>query len=158
MSDIDVVLGSLPRIHAACRTRELRDVGGDTSLTSHQLGILSHLDALDPTMVTELADYLGVTASTMSLNLKRLEAGGYISRERDAEDRRVMNVLLTPVGERLRDEASLLDPFRVDGMLRELQGADRRTALQGLVLLAEAADRLVRRGRAYAETLTGDRG
>jgi DNA-binding MarR family transcriptional regulator len=156
MSDIDVVLGSLPRIQAACRTRETRDVQAGTSLTSHQLGVLSHLDSVDPTMVTELAEYLGVTASTMSLNLKRLEAGGVITRERDAEDRRVMNVLLTPLGERVRDEATLLDPFRVAGMLRELQAEDRVKAVQGLVLLAEAADRLVGRGRAYVEALNAD--
>lgn len=154
MSTVETILGAWPRIHAACRTRHVRDPEVQGRLSAHQVGILSQLDASDPTMVTELAEHLGVTPSTMSLNLKRLEHAGYVTRERDAADRRVMNVLLTESGERMRDAHTLLDPFRVHGMLQELDGAERRDAVRGLVLMAEAADRLVRRGRAYVEALS----
>jgi DNA-binding MarR family transcriptional regulator len=142
MSDVDIVLGTLPRIQFACRVRE---VGGERAgtITAHQARILSHLDAVDPTMVTELAEFMGVTASTMSLNLKRLREAGLVSSHRDPEDRRVMNVRLTDAGGRMRDSLTELDIGRVDAMLRRLRPEDRARALRGLTLLAEAADALV---------------
>ncbi len=146
MSDVEIVLSAFPRLHFACRAREVRDVVGGGVLTEHQARILSHLDAADPTMVTELADYMGVTPSTMSLNLKRLRDAGFVCRERDPEDRRVMNVRLTEAGERIRDALTVLDPERVHAMLRGLRPEDRRWAVRGLALLAEAADALVARG------------
>lgn len=90
-------------------------------------------------MVTELADHMGVTPSTMSLNLKRLREAGLVTRERDPDDRRVMNVRLTPEGLHARTALSALDPDRVDAMLRRLGPEARRQALLGLRLLAEAA-------------------
>ena len=95
ISDTSVLLGAFPRVYFACRAREVRDVVRGTTLTEHQARILGQLDAEDPAMVTELAEYMGVTPSTMSLNLKRLEAGGFITRGRDPDDRRVVNVRLT---------------------------------------------------------------
>jgi DNA-binding MarR family transcriptional regulator len=107
--------------------------------------VLSHLDERDPTMVGELAEHLGVTISTMSLTLKRLEAAGYVLKEREESDRRVMNVRLTEAGVRVRDAQTLLDPERVHRVLAELDPRQRKSALEGLVLLAEAADRMVSR-------------
>ncbi|MDA0328703.1 MAG: MarR family winged helix-turn-helix transcriptional regulator [Gemmatimonadetes bacterium] len=157
MSDLSIVLGAYPRIHFACRAREVRDVASGIGLTEHQVRTLGHLGAEDPTMVTELAEYMGVTPSTMSLNLKRLEAGGFIVRSRDPEDRRVVNVLLTERGRQIRDSATLLDPDRVDAMLSGLRPDERRRALDGLTVLAEAADRLVARKKEYVASLTDSR-
>ncbi len=105
-------------------------------------------------MVGELAGHLGVTASTMSLNLGRLEEAGYVTRKRDPEDRRVMNVCLTEAGERVRLEYSTLDPDRVGRMIDGLDPVRRRTALNGLNYLADAADGLVRRGQEHVSALT----
>lgn len=154
MSDVETVLSAYPRIYFACHTRYVHDPVGGQLLSAHQASILGHLDSVDPTMVGELADHLGVTPSTMSLNLTRLERGGYITRQRDPADRRVMNVLLTEGGERVRSAHTVLDPSRVDHMLQELGPVRRRDALRGLVLLSEAADALVRRGKDYVDALT----
>ena len=154
MSDVEIVLSAFPRLHFACRAREVRDVSGGGVLTRHQARILGHLDATDPTMVTELAEYMGVTPSTMSLNLKRLRDTGFIFRERDPEDRRVMNVRLTAAGERVRDALTVLDPDRVHAMLSGLRPEDRPCAVRGLALLAEAADALVARRSEHIDSLT----
>ena len=90
-------------------------------------------------MVTELADFLGVTASTMSLNLKRLEGAGLVLRTRDPDDARVMNVLLTPAGAEARDRAQTIDPQRVAAMLDRLRPEERRGAAETLARLADAA-------------------
>ena len=155
MSDVTIVLGAYPRIHFACRAREVFDPVSGRALTEHQGRILSQLDTEDPTMVTELAEYMGVTPSTMSLNLKRLEGAGFVTRTRDPEDRRVMNVLLTEPGRRTREAVTLLDPDRVDAMLSGLRPEDRRRALDGLAILADAADRLIARKQEYVDSLTG---
>ena len=140
MSDVETVMSTLPRIHFACRVREVRDPATDRVVSEHQARILSHLDAGDPTMVTELAEFMGVTASTMSLNLKRLRESGFVSQARDPEDRRVMNVRLTEAGERVTEDLQVLDPRRVDAVLRSLRPEDRRLAVRGLAVLADAAD------------------
>lgn len=156
MSDVEIVMGAYPRIHAACRAGRVHDEGGQVALTAHQARIVSYLDESDPVMVTELADYMGVTPSTMSLNLKRLETAGFISRSRDPADRRVMNVRLTAVGARVRDRLTMLDADRVDSMLRRLRPPERRMAVEGLALLAEASDALVARSDEYVRSLTGE--
>lgn len=147
MPDLDSVLHAWLRIHAACRARHVRDPASARLLSAHQASILSHLDDEDPAMVGELAEHLGVTPSTMSLTLKRLEDGGYVRRDRDPSDRRVTNVRLTEAGVRMREERSLLDPERVAALLEVLPPPERAEALRGLHVLADAADALVRRGR-----------
>jgi DNA-binding MarR family transcriptional regulator len=106
-------------------------------------------------MVTELAEYVGVTPSTMSLTLKRLDEAGLVRRERDPADRRVVNVRLTQRGVSLREQARVLDPHRVDALLSSLRSEDRRRAVEGLSLLAEAADVVVARYDGYVGSLTG---
>ncbi len=106
-------------------------------------------------MVGELAEHLGVTASTMSLTLKRMAEGGFIRRDRDPADRRVMNVRLTEQGRRVRESRSMLDPERVDQMLRMLDPSDRHLVLRGVLLLGDAADALVRRGREQIDVQVG---
>lgn len=159
MSDIASIVGAYPRIHAACRPRTLPLVDApETTLTDHQSRIVRHLDDVDPVMVTELADFLGVAPSTMSLNLSRLERAGVVRRERDPADRRVVNVRLTDVGVRARDARSMLDPERVAAALRRLDPSDRAAAVRGLLLLAEAADALVAGKRHHGDTTTEEEG
>ena len=155
MSNLDLITAALPRIDFACRSREVRNPKTGAHLTGHQIRTLSQLDVADPTMVTELAEFLGVTPSTMSLNLKRLEEVGFIQRTRDPADRRVMNVLLTEAGLGMLELASPYDPERVAAMLAILRPDERTRALEGLAILAEAADRVVARGRAYVDALSG---
>ena len=133
----------------------MADPLGGPSVSAHQARVLAYLDEDDPAMVGELADHLGVTASTMSLTLTRLEDAGYIRRDRDPADRRVMNVRLTEAGARVRDASTSLDLDRVDGLLRVLPPAQRAEAVRGLVLLADAADALLRRSREEVEAQVG---
>ena len=153
MSDIVHALSALARVLHACRVAGVADPATGRRVTDKQLRTLRELDPADPVMVTELAEYLGVTVSTMSLNLGRLEAGGLVRRVRDPEDRRVMNVLLTPEGQRLVERAQALEPARIADVLGALLPEERRRALDGLALLAEAADRVVARGEAYIDAL-----
>ena len=151
LDDAEIVLSALPRILIACRVREVVD--GTTSVSAHQGHILSQLDRDDPTMVTELAASMGVTASTMSLNLKRLRQSGLVFCERDPEDRRVMNVRLTDAGERAKAALRPLDVERVAAMLEVLWPEDRRRALEALAALADAADAVAATNRSRLSSI-----
>jgi len=153
MSEVETVLDAWARIHYACRARTARDPETGRRVSAHRTSILSHLDPADPTMVGELAEHHGVTASTMSLTLKRLESAGLVRRDRDPADRRVTNVRLTAAGLRVRDARTILDPDRVDRVLTSMDPARRRDALWGLRLLVEAVDAWQSEGARTVETL-----
>ena len=157
MSDVDFVLHAMPRIADLLRIRSWDRGRGRGQVTEHQIRLLRQLDHTDPVMVGELAEYLGVTPSTMSLNLKRLEEAGLVTRSRAPEDRRAMNVLLTAEGTALRDSVPAMDPARVDALLTSMRPDDRERAMTGLSLLAEAATRLDADHARYVSALAGDR-
>jgi DNA-binding MarR family transcriptional regulator len=108
-------------------------------LSAHQGSILDHLDDLEPTTLMDLARHMGVTPSTMSLSVDRLERKGYVTRARDPRDRRRVNLRLTPAGVRVKQAQQVLEPARIRGMLARLTPEEREAALGGLGLLARAA-------------------
>jgi DNA-binding MarR family transcriptional regulator len=132
------VMELYPRIYFACHTRHVRDPQTRRFLSAHQASILDHLDEREPLALLDLARHMGVTASTMSLNIARLVRRGYVSRERAAEDGRRLKLRLTPAGVRLREAKSVLDPTRVRSLLMRLRPEEREAGIHGLALLARA--------------------
>ncbi|HSB11126.1 MAG TPA: MarR family transcriptional regulator [Blastocatellia bacterium] len=137
---VDRVLELYPRIFHACHSRHVRDPKTREAVSTHQARVLDHLDDVEPTSLMDLARHMGVGASTMSLTVDRLVRRGYVTRSRDAADRRVVSLRLTDAGARLRDAQSVLDPMRVKLMIMRLSPEDRRDAVNGLALLARAAN------------------
>ena len=138
------MLDCYPKIYFACHMRHVRDYASRTKvLSAHQASILDHLDAVEPTAVNDLAGHMGVTPSTMSLHLDRLESGGYVRRTRSRTDARRVELRLTPAGVRIKQQQKVLDPRLVDLMLERLNEMERRKALEGLELLAKAARDLI---------------
>jgi len=157
VSRVESVMEAVPRILAVCRNHRADDPAGGKGLTLRQASVLRHLHPVDPTMVSELSEHVGVTLSTMSLTLKRMEEAGYVRRERDANDRRVTNVILTPEGAALQTRDSMLDPHMVARVLDALDDDRRSRAVEGLLLLADAAGRVAARGGAHTAALTASR-
>ena len=58
--------------------------------------------------VKELGDFLYLDSGTLTPLLKKIEQKGFIIRERDATDERLLNVKVTNDGLKLRDEALLI--------------------------------------------------
>jgi MarR family transcriptional regulator, organic hydroperoxide resistance regulator len=142
---VQAVMENYPRIYFACHTRHVKDPKTRRQVSAHQASILDHLDWTEPTALLELARHMGVTVSTMSLNVERLVRRGYVRRTRDTEDRRRLRLLLTASGLRLREASSVLEPARVAAMLDELNADELVRALKGLELLARAAERRMAR-------------
>ena len=151
--DVRQVLSHYPQIYFACHTRHVRDLRSRAILSAHQASVLDHLDEIEPTALAELAAHMGVTASTMSITVERLVRGGYVSRIRDQDDTRRVQLRLTESGVRIKSEKSVLDPERVREMLANLTSEERRKALAGLALLARASQQAM---HAQAERKKGD--
>jgi DNA-binding MarR family transcriptional regulator len=134
-----------PRIFFACHRRHYPDPSARAPLTHHQERIIGHLEAEEPTNLSRLARHMGVQASTMSINVERLVRKGLVRRERAPDDRRQIRLRLTPEGARLKEAETVLDEDLVEMMLANLAEAERGRALDGLEVLARAADVLVSR-------------
>ena len=144
--EVETVLQCYPQIYFACHRRHVRDEQSKAVLSAHQASILDHLDDVDGTSLLELAKHMGVTASTMSLTVDRLERGGYVSRERSKADGRRVDLRLTASGVRIKRQQKVLEPELVQAMLARLDEGKRRQALRGLELLAQAAVEMIRSG------------
>src|SRR5258708_37139619 len=106
------VMELYPRIYFACHTRHVRDPETRRLLSAHQASILDHLDEHEPLALFDLAKHMGVTPSTMSLNIERLVRRGYVSRGRAAEDGPRLKLCITAAGGGLRGAKGGLDPSR----------------------------------------------
>jgi DNA-binding MarR family transcriptional regulator len=148
---MSAVMTLYPRIYFACHTRHVRDPQSQRLLSRHQASILDHLDELEPTTVMDLAAHMGVTAGTMSIAVDRLERKGYVVRLKDATDRRRVHVRLTTAGVRVREASSVLDPSRVEALVARLTEGERTQAIEGLALLARAAQEQMHEGRVRDE-------
>jgi MarR family transcriptional regulator, organic hydroperoxide resistance regulator len=145
-ADVETVLRCYPQIYFACHKRHVRDPETDEVLSGHQASVLDHLDDVQPTALFDLARHIGVTASTMSLTMERLVRAGYVVRERSTEDRRRLNLRLTPAGLRIKKQQKVLEPELVAAVLKRLDERQRAQALRGLELLAEASREMIESG------------
>ena len=145
-SEVDTVLRCYPQIYFACHKRHVRDPQTHEVLSGHQASVLDHLDDVEPTPLFDLARHMGVTASTMSLTIDRLERTGYVLRARSTVDRRRVDLLLTPAGARIKKQQKVLEPELVSSVLAHLDDRKRRQALRGLELLAEASLEMIASG------------
>lgn len=103
----------------------LTRIGAEHDLSLTQMRLLGVLSDRRPRM-SDLAVFLGLDKSTMSGLIDRAERRGLVARGKNAEDRRAVDVFLTPTGRRLT---------------KRLQSDVRRA-------LAPAVDRVDRRRRA----------
>jgi DNA-binding MarR family transcriptional regulator len=145
-ADVETVLRCYPQIYFACHRRHVRDEKTGQVMSQNQASILDHLDDTEGTTLFDLARHMGVTASTMSLTVDRLERGGWVKRERSKQDARRVELRLTDDGVRIKKQRKVLEPALVDAMLARLEDGKRKKALRGLELLAEASRELVESG------------
>ncbi|SMC90757.1 MarR family winged helix-turn-helix transcriptional regulator [Lentzea albidocapillata] len=93
----------------------LTRIGSEHDLSLTQLRLLGLLRDRRPRM-SDLAAFLGLDKSTMSGLVERAERRGLVARGKSPDDRRVVDVFITPMGselaERLQEEVrAALAPF-----------------------------------------------
>ena len=77
-------------------------------LTYPQYLVLHALWEQDGRTVGAIAERLGLESSTITPLVKRLESAGLVTRARNPEDERQVQVRLTPRGHEIRDECGCL--------------------------------------------------
>jgi MarR family transcriptional regulator, organic hydroperoxide resistance regulator len=139
-SEVSRLLDYYPKIYFACHTRHVTDKNNGTKLTANQASILDHLDFNSPVTLFDLALHMGVTPSTMSISIDRVARLGYVKRKKDTKDGRKTNLTLTTQGHKIKESNSVLDPNLVESILNRLSATERKLAIDGLGLLAYAAE------------------
>ncbi|HKX84322.1 MAG TPA: MarR family winged helix-turn-helix transcriptional regulator [Pyrinomonadaceae bacterium] len=128
-----------PQIYLACHADHIRASSTRWRLSSHDSSILAHLDRMDGMSPRDLRQHLGVAPSSLSASLKRLTGLGYITNEPDADDKRKREIRLTDRGMKAMQETSVLNTAKLREILLHLTADERRDAIRGLELLANAA-------------------
>jgi DNA-binding MarR family transcriptional regulator len=117
-------------------------------LTLTQVSVLRHLRA-GPQTAGRLGELAGLSATSISRLVDRLEKRGLVSRTRDLEDRRIVEVHLEPAGERLLGEARVFKGSDLHHAVEAMSGDERRRLTTSLTRLVELTREFaVRRGEA----------
>ena len=104
--------------------------------------VLHQVQANGSLRVSELADCMGLDASTASRHVRHLEDGGYLARTGDPGDRRASRVRLTPKGRGALARAMRARAAVVDRAIADWPDRDRATLTTMLIRLADSLDRL----------------
>jgi DNA-binding MarR family transcriptional regulator len=127
-------------------TRAVRRARGapaaNGGLTLSQYGLLEGLTSRPAARVQELAGDAGVTPSTATRILDALERRGVVERARSAEDRRVVAVSLTDLGQQMLHEQQDWLRGRERAFYESLPDAEQELAPDLLVRLAALIDEL----------------
>src|SRR5215472_221486 len=107
-------------------------------LTVTQIAVLRELRG-GPRSSGKLGRAVGLSPTSITRLLDRLERRGLISRRRDSEDRRVVEVHLALDGERLLGEIRLLRGSPLHRAVQSLSSEERRRLTSGLRRLVELA-------------------
>jgi DNA-binding MarR family transcriptional regulator len=96
-----------------------------------------------PHNLTELAERHAVSLPTMSNSINTLVERGWVTRSRDAEDRRMVVVELTPDGQAVLDQTTHAVTGSVAELLASLSPDECESLLSGLKVLDECFARSV---------------
>jgi DNA-binding MarR family transcriptional regulator len=92
-----------------------------------------------PRTPAELADAAGVTRATMTGLIDTLERDGFVQREPDPDDRRMMSVLLTSKGEGFLDLFLPVHFRAIAGLMSTLSESERKTLVRLLTKIQQQA-------------------
>lgn len=79
-----------------------------------------------------IARILDITPGTLTTNLDRLAAKGYISREKAEDDKRKVFVYLTPVGIQLLKRRNVLHKKIIRNIISKLSGTEKVALISAL--------------------------
>jgi DNA-binding MarR family transcriptional regulator len=136
-----------PQIYLACHAKHIRASSTPHRLSAKDSSLLVHLSPTEPQTPGDLAAHMGVGASTLSAAIRRLAALGYLRREKNAQDRRVVALTLTEHGSRAMSATSVLDGTCLAAVVALLTAEERKRAVEGIRLLAEASCRVALRSK-----------
>jgi len=101
-------------------------------LTNAQFWILKWISVAGPFSLTGLANYLQISSPTVSAVVDGLVKRGLLARTRTEEDRRAVELRVTPKGERLLEELNRESARVAARAAADISAADKRVAARVL--------------------------
>jgi DNA-binding MarR family transcriptional regulator len=108
-------------------------------LTADEFGVYSVLTRSDTMTPTELARWMSAPPTTVSSYVKRFEARGHVTREKNPDDGRSYLIRLTPAGRKAHRAAGIRFLPALDAVVASL-GTREPTVKRGLEHLKGAVD------------------
>ena len=105
-------------------TAEMDTALRDLDITSPQMGILNAMKRGLASTPFELSKLLSVDTGLMTRMLDKLEAKGLLERSRSADDRRVVNLVLTQKGQGVAAEIPRIAPEVLNARLKKFTKAE----------------------------------
>lgn len=144
MSEIESNLDHLPQraliaLRRIIRATDLHSkrVRRESGLTVPQVVLLRAVRVLGEVSGRQLAEEVSLSQATVSTILDRLEGRGYVERYRSPQDRRVVHVRLTKMGQESLERAPPLLHVRFVEALERLPAKERKRILESLERVAE---------------------
>lgn len=105
----------------------------DFDLKPSQAGILFVLSCNGKLSQRELAERIGITPPSMTVALRKMETRGYIEKEPDEKDQRIIRILLTEKGEScVEDIRTVMD--EMEAVLYQNMTQEEKMLLRRLLL------------------------
>ncbi len=117
----------------------------DPDLRMSQLKMLSAFNGSTSLSLQELADNSGITVPRMVAMVKSLIKDGIIERCKDDKDRRRSTVILTPQGEKLRNQIAANRRKAAKALYAHLNNKDRVILLNSLDTVCKIFEKITRR-------------
>lgn len=138
--DVDTEASDL-RMATFRLARRLRAQRAVDSMSDAQFAVLACLHVHGRHTLGELAERERVTAPSMNRTVNCLEESGYLTRTPDENDRRKVNLALTPSGTSVVAETVRRRDAWLEDVLTEMSASQRRTLAAASVIMQEIADR-----------------
>lgn len=129
------VMEVVPKVMRFIRAEARRQQEPFLSLS--QLRVLAFLDRNSRASLSEVADYLDVSRSSMSAMIERLVQRGLVNRIEDPQERRRVILTLTATGVEHLHQVSDATCSQVAGVLASLSEAQLHQLMQGMALLED---------------------
>jgi DNA-binding MarR family transcriptional regulator len=121
-------------------TRLYKPMLDEMGITYPQYLVLSVLNEADGLTIGAIAERLALESSTVTPPVKRLEQAGFVTRQRNDEDERQVQVRLTAAGRKLVEKSNCLNErliARAGMTLSEINALNRKIQTLRDALVAE---------------------
>lgn len=129
--DVEQIEYLLRKVASAFKKRG-REILGGFDITPPQFDALLVISRQDNLTMGDLCAHLYLASSTVTDLVDRMEKGGLVLRERDAEDRRVIRLRITPRGRALIDQVLRARHAYLAGILERVHPGDRAAVIAAL--------------------------
>jgi len=129
IQDAKELLGVVRRMRSDL-TRVINEVLSGTGVSLAQFSVLSMLSEMSEANMSSLAAGLGTTMGAVTNLVDKLLYAGHVARERSVDDRRVVNVSITPQGRQVVEHHCGLGTNFLAGFFDGTTPEERRTIIE----------------------------